>query len=365
LHEVHVDGRVLSVTLALSVMSGILFGLLPALHSVRARTTGELTTRETAPRSVRRLNSGLVVAQLALSVVLLIAAGLMLESFQRLTALDLGFRPEGVTSIALPLPPKYNSASAANPFYATVLDQVRATPGIKSAALAWGLPFESEANYDGFLVGDRPAPPSGAEGQTYQVGVSPGYFATMGIPLLFGRDVSAADDTTSVPVAVIDESIAKRYWKGTDAIGKRIRVTGDTTWLTIVGVVGAIHDDDATRLPAPHIYVSLRTERSACRWRSARGPILLPLCAPRGRWCPGSIRRFRSTACGRWRQSSGTRWRQSGSPRFCSRPSPRWRFYWPPSASMALCRSRSPIAGGSLACGSPSAPSRTRSSDSY
>jgi predicted permease len=257
LHEVHVDGRVLSVTLALSVMSGILFGLLPALHSVRARTTGELTTRETAQRSVRRVNSGLVVAQLALSVVLLIAAGLMLESFQRLTALDLGFRPEGVTSIALPLPPEYNRASTANPFYATVLDQVRATPGIKSAALAWGLPFESEANYDGFLVGDRPTPPSGAEGQTYQVGVSPGYFATMGIPLLFGRDVSAADDTTGVPVAVIDESIAKRYWRGTDAIGKRIRVTGDTTWLTIVGVAGAIHDDDATRLPAPHIYVSL------------------------------------------------------------------------------------------------------------
>jgi predicted permease len=257
LHEVHVDGRVLAVTLALSVLSGILFGLLPALHSVRARPAGELTSRESAHRSVRRLNSGLVVAQLALSVVLLIAAGLMLESFQRLTAVSLGFRPDGVTSIALPLPPRYNNAATANPFYATVLEQMRATPGIKSAALAWGLPFESAANYDGFLVEDRPAPPSGAEGQTYQVGVSPGYFATMGIPLLFGRDVSAADDTTSVPVAVIDESIAKRYWTGTGALGKRIRVTGDTTWLTIVGVVGAIHDDDATRLPAPHLYVSL------------------------------------------------------------------------------------------------------------
>ena len=257
LQEVHVDGRVLAVTLALSVLSGILFGLLPALHGARARTAGELAMRETAQRSVRRLNSGLVVAQLALSVVLLIAAGLMLESFQRLTSLDLGFRPEGITSIALPLPPKYNSASTANPFFSTVLEQVRATPGVKSAALAWGLPFESESNYDGFLVEDRPTPPSGAEGQTYQVGVSPGYFATMGVPLRFGRDVTAADDTTGVPIALIDEAIAKKYWKGTDAIGKRIRVTGDTTWLTIVGVVGAIHDDDATRLPAPHLYVSL------------------------------------------------------------------------------------------------------------
>jgi putative ABC transport system permease protein len=255
--EVHVDGRVLMVTLALSVTSGILFGLLPALHSVRARATGELATRATAQRSVRRLNRALVVAQLALSVVLLIAAGLMLKSFERLTGVDLGFRPVGITALALPLPPRYNSASTANPFFATVLESVRATPGVKSAALAWGLPFESEANYDGFLVGDRPAPPTGAEGQTYQVGVSPGYFATMGIPILFGRDVSAADDTTGVPVAVIDESIAKRYWRGSGAIGKRIRVTGDTTWLTIVGVVGAIYDDDATRLPAPHLYVSL------------------------------------------------------------------------------------------------------------
>jgi putative ABC transport system permease protein len=257
LHEVHVDGRVLTVTLAMSVISGVLFGILPALQSLRARATGELTTRDTAQRSVRRLNSGLVVAQLALSVVLLIAAGLMLESFQRLTALNLGFRPDGVTSIALPLPSKYNSASTMNPFYTTILEQVRAVPGVRSASLAWGLPFEGQANYDGFLVGDRPAPASGAEGQTYQVGVSPGYFATMGIPLRFGRDVSASDDTTSVPAAVIDESIAKRYWNGADALGKRIRITGDTTWLTIVGVVGAIHDDDATRLPAPHLYVSL------------------------------------------------------------------------------------------------------------
>src|SRR5262249_30257796 len=141
LQEVHVDGRVLSVTLVLSVLSGVLFGLLPALNSMRARATGELTTRETSHRSVRRLTSGLVVAQLALSVVLLIGAGLMLKSFERLTGLDLGFRPQGITTIPLALPPRYNSESTLNPFLATLLEQIRATPGIKSAALAWGLPF--------------------------------------------------------------------------------------------------------------------------------------------------------------------------------------------------------------------------------
>jgi predicted permease len=181
----------------------------------------------------------------------------MLESFRRLTGLDLGFRPEGITSVSLPLPQKYGSAATANPFFATVVDRVRAVPGVRSAALAWGLPFEGQANYDGFLIGDHPAPPNGSEGQTYQIGVSPGYFATLGIPMRFGRDFLASDDTTSVPVAVVDETIAKRYWKGAEAIGKRIRTTGDTTWFSIVGVVGSIHDGDATRLEAPHLYVSL------------------------------------------------------------------------------------------------------------
>ena len=259
LHEVHVDGRVLAVTLAISVISGVLFGLLPAIHGTRTRLAGDLTTgaRESGHRSIRRVNSGLVVTQLALSVVLLVGAGLMLESFKRLTGVELGFQPEGITSVSLPLPPKYNSATTANPFFSTVVERARATPGVRSAALAWGLPFEGQSNYDGFLVGDRPTPASGSEGQTYQVGVSPGYFATMGIPIRFGRDFSSTDDTTSVPVAMVDESIAKKYWNGTDALGKRIRVTGDTTWLTIIGVVGAIHDDDATRLQAPHLYVSL------------------------------------------------------------------------------------------------------------
>jgi len=259
LNEVHVDGRVLAVTLAVSVTSGMLFGLLPALHGLRARLSADLSagTRESAHRSVRRLSNALVVVQLSLSVVLLIAAGLMLESVRRLTMVDLGFRPEGVTSISLSLPSQYGSPTTVDPLFATVLEQVRGTPGVKSAALAWGLPFEGQANFDGYVIEGRPTPPSGNEGQTYQVAVSPGYFATLGVPLLYGRDITAADDTTGVRVALVDESIAKRFWRGTDALGKRIRVTGDTTWATIIGVVGAIHDDDATRLPAPHMYSSL------------------------------------------------------------------------------------------------------------
>ena len=259
LDEVHVDAGVLAVTVVLSLTSGILFGLLPAMHGFRTRLAPDLAVgaRESAHRSTRRVNSGLVVAQLSLSLVLLIASGLMLESFRRLTTLDLGFRPDGVTSIVLPLPSRYNSASKENPFVSTLLERVRGTPGVASAALAWGLPFEGNSNVDGYVVRDRPKPASGAEGQTYQIGVSPGYFATLGIPLLYGRDFTAADDTTSGLVVVVDESIARKFWTGTSAIGKQIRVTGDTAWSTIIGVVGAIHDDDATQLPGPHMYASL------------------------------------------------------------------------------------------------------------
>jgi putative ABC transport system permease protein len=257
--EVGVDGRVLAVTLAVSVLSGILFGLLPALHGVRTQSSSDLNAgqRESSHRSARRVNNALVVAQLSLSVVLLVAAGLVLKSFQRLTHIDMGFRAEGVTSIALPLPERYNSATTLTPFVSTLLDQVRAIPGVRSASLAWSLPFEGGSNYDGYLIDGRPVPPAGNEDQTYQTAVSQGFFSTLGIQMLYGRDFTAADDTTGLSVAVVNDVIAKRYWSGTGALGKRIRVTGDDTWFTIVGVVASARDQDVAADPRPHIYVSL------------------------------------------------------------------------------------------------------------
>jgi putative ABC transport system permease protein len=260
LDEVGVDGRVLAFTLVISVASGVLFGLLPAIHAARSRLSSDLTTgqRESSHRGTRRINNGLVVTQLSLSLVLLIAAGLVLKSFQRLTHVDFGFRTDGVTSLTLPLPGRISSSAlATNAFVNTLLPQVRAIPGVQSAALTGSLPFEGNNNYDGFLIEGRPTPPSGNEDQIYQIGVSPGYFSTIGIPLLYGRDVAATDDSTSVPVALVDETLAKRYWAGAEALGKRIRTTGDTTWLTIIGVVGAVRDGDATRELEPHLYNSL------------------------------------------------------------------------------------------------------------
>lgn len=258
--EVGVDLRVLAFTLTVSVVSGVLFGLLPAIHATRSRLTSDLTTgqRESSRGSSRRINDALVVAQLSLSVVLLIAAGLVLKSFQRLTQVDFGFRPDGVTSIALALPQRISAdAAAMKGFMNVTLERVKAVPGVQSASLAWALPMEDGGNYDGFLIDGRPVPPTGNEDQIYQNAVSPGHFTAVGIPLLVGRDFAVTDDTTSLNVGIVDATLANRYWKGAEAIGKRIRVTGDTMWFTIIGVVGPVREGDAATAPEPHLYVSI------------------------------------------------------------------------------------------------------------
>jgi predicted permease len=258
--EVSVDGRVLAFTLAVSVVSGLLFGLLPTLHAGRSRLTSDLTAgqRESSRGASRRVNNALVVAQLALSVVLLIAAGLVLKSFQRLTQLDLGFHPEGVTSISLPLPQRIaNGAATTKTFVDVTLARVRALPGVQSAALTAALPMSNDSDYDGYLIDGRPVPPSGSEDQTYRVAVSTGYFKTVGIPLIYGRDFAVTDDSTSLPVSIVDATLANRYWKGADALGKRIRTGGDTTWYTIVGVAGTVRDGDPALPPEPHLYESI------------------------------------------------------------------------------------------------------------
>jgi len=260
IQEVAVDGRVLGFTLVVSIASGLLFGLLPAIHAGRARLTSDLTAgqRESSRAGSRRANNALVVAQLSLSVVLLIAAGLVLKSFQRLTQLDLGFQPDGVTSIALPLPQRIaGGAVQMNTFVNAVLPRVREIPGVQSAALTGAVPMGNGADYDGYLIEGRPTPQSGSEDQTYRIAVSPDYFRTVGIRLLYGRDFAVTDDSGRLNVAIVDATLADRYWKGAEALGKRIRTGGDTTWYTIVGVATTIRDGDPALPPEPHMYTSI------------------------------------------------------------------------------------------------------------
>jgi predicted permease len=258
--EVGVSWRVVSFTLVVSIASGLLFGLSPvfgARHSVNLARMSE--QKDSAGSAVRRANNGLIVAQIALSFVLLVSAGLVLKSFQRLLHTDLGFEPVGVTSIALPLPmQRYMDQSRLLRFTTDLLPRVAATPGVRGAGLIFPAPYSGGVNTDGYFIeGHVPPALAGSETQTVQVSVSPGTFGALGMSMRFGRDFAASDGAGSLPVVVVDEALAKRYWSGGDAIGKRMRTTGDTTWRTIVGVVASVRDEDVASEPRPHSYFPL------------------------------------------------------------------------------------------------------------
>ena len=263
IEEASLNGRVLAFTAALTIFTGLLFGFVPALRAYAMGMAAGL--REGARGSVghRRLNAALVAVQFALSLILLIGAGLLLKSFQRLGSVDLGFNPEQTLTMVATLPAaKYQTDDQALQFYDRALDELRSAPGIKSAGLTTNLPFGEGGNVDGFLI-EGQAPPSGgnvsesAQTQSEIQGVSPGTFQALGIPLLQGRDFQNSDTSKSTLVAIIDEPLARRFWPAGDAIGKRIETTGDREWMTIVGIVGGIKHVSLAEVKAPHIYMPL------------------------------------------------------------------------------------------------------------
>jgi putative ABC transport system permease protein len=258
LAHVDVSWRVVVFTLVVSVVTGVGFASAPAAALVRGRLATNLSGagRGSVDAAARRFNGVLIVAQLALAVVLLISAGLVLQSFRNLTGTHLGFEPQGVTVIALPLPAtKYADDSLVVTTTSEIVRDVRSLPGVRAAAIAWDLPFSGNVTTDGYLVeGHAPPPKTGVETQTVQIGVGPGYLRTLGIPLLYGRDFDDHDRAGSLPVTIVDEAFASRYWRGAEALGRRMRLTGDETWFTIVGVAGSVRDEDAAQPPKPHSY---------------------------------------------------------------------------------------------------------------
>jgi putative ABC transport system permease protein len=263
IEEVSLSWRVLSFTAALTVFTGLLFGFMPALRAYAMGMAAGL--REGARGSVghRRLNAALVAVQFALSLILLIGAGLLLKSFQRLAAVDLGFNPDQTLTMVATLPAaKYPNEEQALSFYNRALEELRNAPGIKSAGLTTNLPFGEGGNTDGFIIEGQELPSGGhvsesAQTQTEIQSVSPGTFQALGIPLLQGRDVQAADTSNTTLVALIDEPLARRFWPNGDALGKRIETTGDREWMTIVGVVGGIKHISLAEEKSPHIYMAL------------------------------------------------------------------------------------------------------------
>ncbi|MDQ3667091.1 MAG: ABC transporter permease [Acidobacteriota bacterium] len=242
--EIALDARVLIFTVAISLLTGILSGLAPALKTSKWRLSETLKEGGRGSSSARGRAQGVMVAvEMALAVVLLIGAGLMIRSLAALWNVDPGFRPDNVLTFGLSLSPSMKTASpeATRAALRELSDQLSSAPGVKALSFSdGGVPLQG-ANDLFFWVDGQPKPSSQSEMNGALVyRVEPGYLTAMGIPLKQGRFFTNQDDERSLPVVVIDEVFARKYFPNADPIGKRINLGGDRDPLQIVGVVGHV-----------------------------------------------------------------------------------------------------------------------------
>jgi putative ABC transport system permease protein len=259
--EIGLDWKVLAFTAGISFLTGILFGLIPAIQAgeVDEHETLKETGRGTSGR--QWLRSSLVVVEVATTLVLLIGAGLMIRSFYMLQKVDPGFSHEHLTSFSVALPEKkYATVEARASFYNRLLENIRALPGVESAAAASGLPLGNNGWQTGFIIEGQPVPPREQTPLMEACLVTPDYFKAMNIPVLRGRVFTDRDDRSllagrelsklnedqrdiaGINSIVIDEEFARRYWPNEDPVGKRVRIgrAADAPSLEVLGVVGRV-----------------------------------------------------------------------------------------------------------------------------
>ncbi|MES1243428.1 MAG: ABC transporter permease [Acidobacteriota bacterium] len=244
--SVSVDPRALGFTLLISLLVGLLFGLIPAFNATRPNLQGLLKEggrSNTGLRGQRWLRA-FVVCEVAVSVILLAGAGLMLRSFQQLQGVDLGFDDKHLLVTEMSIPEStYPERPQQRIFYEQVLEKVKALPGVRTAGLTTNHPFTGEYRVAPFVMEDRPQSSEDEFFFTNHRVVTPGYFETLGIPLIKGRTFTPQDREDTPGVVVISKRFADTYWPGQDPLGKRVRVNrADTPWLTVIGVVGDVND---------------------------------------------------------------------------------------------------------------------------
>ncbi|HEX2223901.1 MAG TPA: ABC transporter permease [Thermoanaerobaculia bacterium] len=264
LDQVGIDGRVLVFAVLASLLTVLLFGLAPALQAASPNLTESLKEggKSSAGRRSSNLRRVLVAGEVALALVLLVGAGLMIQSFLRLQRIDLGFRPDNVLTLRLSLPGvKYDTPEKWGQFFRRAVEEVDSLPGVEQAAVVLLRPLSQPIGWDyDFTIEGQTPEEQAANPISNHERSSPGYFQTLGIPLLKGRDFTWADIQGAQPVAIINESTAERFFPGQDPIGKRLRwgeptaVEPTTPWMTIVGVVGDVRYRDLGAF-RPDIYV--------------------------------------------------------------------------------------------------------------
>lgn len=257
------DGRVLGFTIAISLLTGILFGLAPALQASKIElneTLKEGGRSAGAGAGHHRLRNLLVVAEIALSLMLLAGAGLMMRSFMRLQQVNSGVNPNNVLTMVVPLPKdKYPEPEKQAAFFQQLLERVRSLPGVEAAGAVSNLPLSGSTWGRSLTVEGRPVLSVGEAPVINHCVITPSYFRAMGIPLLMGRDFNETDSKDALRVTVIDERLAHEYWPNESPLGKRIRFgppESNEPWHTIVGVVREVRHERLDMATRKSIYVS-------------------------------------------------------------------------------------------------------------
>jgi len=247
LADASINGTVLAFTAALGALTGIVFGLVPALALRRTNLTALLhdeSARSSASRGTRRARASLVVAETALALMLLVGAGLLLKSFSRLQAVDPGFKADHVLTAQISLPAlQYQDGPARAAFWTRLLAEVRALPGVASVGLTSNIPLSGNVSSGSYSIVGMTPPPNEAAPHGRQEVAGGDYFAALRIPLLKGRLFTDLDTPTSERVVIVDQYLVDRYFRGRDPIGQQIQRGGPNAF-TIVGVVGTINAID-------------------------------------------------------------------------------------------------------------------------
>jgi putative ABC transport system permease protein len=284
--EIHINAGVLGFTLLASLLTGAIFGLVPALHVSAPQLQQAL--REGARGSTtgggQRVRSALVISELALSLVLLVAAGLLIRSFIRLLDVNPGFNADKVFTARIALPDtKYKDIPQVENFFDQLLRNLSAMPNVQSVGTITPLPFTGEGWQADYRIEDRPTPEVGEFPNTDIHYVSPAYLQTMQIPLLSGRAFTDSDNDSNLPVAIVNQTFARRWWPNQNPIGKRIRLCGTCTprpdrepppWLTVVGLVGDVRQYGLDQEPKTEVYTPYNQHGGRTRALTYRALVL-------------------------------------------------------------------------------------------
>lgn len=267
--EVAVDGRVLLAALAVSLAASLSFGLVPALRLGERRLRRGLVSGHLGVDPGRqRLRAGLVVAELALAVTLAVAAGLLVGSLWKLSQVDVGFEPEGLVESWVLLPSaRYPGIDGHSRFVGAAVRRVESVPGVASAAAGTNIPLAGGAPTFSFMIEGRPEPAPGEWVDLPYIAVTPGFFETLGIPRLEGRDFALRDTADAPAVLVISEAMARRFWGDESPVGARLRFRAEDFWYTIVGVVGNVRERGLDAEPGEVMYAPMAQRK--WRWMSS------------------------------------------------------------------------------------------------